>query len=102
VNRAPIIRLERADAQPGGLEDRGRSLEGFRGVHLGHSGVMGENFPEGTSQSDPSAVPRTEQTSPDEEPPRRKDEGQDMGAVGRDDPSDETDAEETPESQQAG
>lgn len=63
---------------------------------------MGENFPEGTSQSDPSAVPRTEQTTPNDEPPRREDEEQALGDVGRDDPEKETDAEDAPESQQAG
>jgi hypothetical protein len=62
---------------------------------------VGENFPEGTSASDPSAVPPLDPESLEEEP-----EGgavdEKRGAVGRDDPSEETDAEEAPESQQAG
>lgn len=63
---------------------------------------MGENFPEGTSQSDPSAVPRTDQTTPQDEPPRRREEDEAISPVRSDDPSDETDAEDAPESQQAG
>ena len=63
---------------------------------------MGENFPEGTSQSDSSAVPRTDQTTPEDESPRRRDEDESLTPGGRDDPSEETDAEEAPESQQAG
>lgn len=63
---------------------------------------MGENFPEGTSASDPGAVPRTEQTTPEEESPRRRDEDQAISRVRRDDPADEADAEDAPESQQAG
>jgi hypothetical protein len=58
---------------------------------------MGENFPEGTSQSDPSAVPRQ-----DDDPRSREDEDKAIGEVGRDEPSTETEAEEAPESQQAG
>jgi hypothetical protein len=63
---------------------------------------MGENFPEGTSASDPSAVPRTEQTTPEEESPRHRDEEDALGTLPRDDPAEETSAEEAPESQQAG
>jgi hypothetical protein len=61
---------------------------------------MSENFPEGTSASDPSAVPRTDR--PEDESPRRRDEQEALGDVGRDDPAEETEAEEAPESQQAG
>jgi hypothetical protein len=63
---------------------------------------MGENFPEGTSQSDPGAVPRTDQTTPEDESPRSRDEGESLTRGGRDDPSEEADAEVAPESQQAG
>ncbi len=62
---------------------------------------MGENFPEGTSASDPSAVPPFDPESLDEKP----DEGaveERRDDIGRDDPSEEIDAEEAPESQQAG
>ncbi len=62
---------------------------------------MGENFPEGTSASDLSAVPPFDPENLKEEP----EEGavdEELGDVGRDDPSEETDAEEAPESQQAG
>ena len=65
---------------------------------------MGENFPEGTSASGPSAVPpfdpETLEEEPEEQSSRQRDE--ELGDVGRDDPSEETDAEEAPESQQAG
>ena len=61
---------------------------------------MGENFPEGTSQSDPSAVPHRDE--PEDESPRRRDEDEPTSSGPRDDPSEETDAEESPESQQAG
>ena len=57
---------------------------------------MGENFPEGTSASDPSAVPPFDPARLEEEP------DEETPDVGRDDPSEETDAEEAPESQQAG
>ena len=57
---------------------------------------MGENFPEGTSASDPSAVPPFDPENLEEEPEEER------ADVGRDDPSEETDAEEAPESQQAG
>ncbi len=57
---------------------------------------MGENFPEGTSASDPSAVPPFDPETLEEEPE------EELADVGRDDPSEETDAEEAPESQQAG
>jgi hypothetical protein len=62
---------------------------------------VGENFPEGTSASDPSAVPPLDPAKLEQEPEEgaRDEEG---GEVGRDDPSEETDAEEAPESQQAG
>lgn len=63
---------------------------------------MGENFPEGTSASDPSAVPRTEQTTPEDESPRPRDEEDALGPVRGGDPADEADAEDAPESQQAG
>lgn len=63
---------------------------------------MGENFPEGTSASDPSAVPRIDRDELDDESSRQRDEEQALGDVGRDDPEDETEAEESPESQQAG
>jgi len=61
----------------------------------GHDSVVGENFPEGTSASDPSAVPPFDPESLEEEP-------EELHDVGRDEPSEETDAEEAPESQQAG
>jgi hypothetical protein len=67
----------------------------------GHDSVVGENFPEGTSASDPSAVPPFDPERLEEEP----EEGtvdEKRADVGRDDPSEETDAEEAPESQQAG
>ena len=63
---------------------------------------MGENFPEGTSASDPSAVPRIDRPDDDDMSPRQRDEEQALGDVGRDDPAEETEAEEAPESQQAG
>ena len=63
---------------------------------------MGENFPEGTSASDPSAVPRIDAPEHEDESPRRRDEEQALGDVGRPDPAEETEAEEAPESQQAG
>jgi len=62
----------------------------------GHDSVVGENFPEGTSASDPSAVPPFDPESLEEEPE------EELHDVGRDEPSEETDAEEAPESQQAG
>jgi len=62
----------------------------------GHDSVVGENFPEGTSASDPSAVPPFDPESLEEEPE------EELPDVGRDEPSEETDAEEAPESQQAG
>ena len=61
---------------------------------------MDENFPEGTSASDPSAVPRISRA--EDESPRRRDEEEALGEVGRDDPAEETEAEEAPGSQQAG
>jgi hypothetical protein len=61
---------------------------------------MSDNFPEGTSASDPSAVPRIDR--PEDESPRQRDEQEALGDVGRDDPAEETEAEEAPESQQAG
>jgi hypothetical protein len=57
---------------------------------------VGENFPEGTSASDPSAVPPFDPENLEEEPE------EELADVGREDPSEETDAEEAPESQQAG
>ena len=63
---------------------------------------MGENFPEGTSASDPSAVPRIDRPERRGHSPRQRDEEQALGDVGRDDPAEETEAEEAPESQQAG
>jgi len=57
---------------------------------------VGENFPEGTSASDPSAVPPFDPESLEEEPDDKR------ADVGRNDPAEETDAEEAPESQQAG
>ena len=63
---------------------------------------MGENFPEGTSASDPSAVPRIDRSEDEDMSPRQADEEQTLGDVGRDDPAEETEAEEAPESQQAG
>jgi len=70
------------------------------GRAAGQGSFLGENFPEGTSQSDPSAVPRRDQ--PEDESPRRQDEEAAISPSGRDDPAEETDAEEAPESQQAG
>ena len=49
---------------------------------------MGENFPEGTSASDPSAVPRIDRDELGDESPRQRDEEQALGDVGRDDPAD--------------
>ncbi len=63
---------------------------------------MGENFPEGTSASDPSSVPRIDQVESEDESPRQRDEEQALDDLGRDDPAEETEAEEAPESQQAG
>jgi hypothetical protein len=62
---------------------------------------MSENFPEGTSASDPTAVPRIDRPE-DVESTRQRDEQDALGDVGRDDPAEETEAEEAPESQQAG
>ena len=61
---------------------------------------MGENFPEGTSLSDPSAVPRRDDPAGLEDPQRR-DEDQEIGSLDRS-PEAEENAEDAPESQQAG
>jgi len=63
---------------------------------------MGENFPEGTSASDPSSVPRSDPSEHEVRSPRQRDEEQALGDVSREDPAEETEAEEAPESQQAG
>jgi hypothetical protein len=64
----------------------------------GKAADMGENFPEGTSESDPSAVPPFDPESLDEAPPRRREEDD---VIGEAEPlSGETD--EEPENQHTG
>jgi hypothetical protein len=62
---------------------------------------MGDNFPEGTSQSDPSSVPPLDPDSLEDRPPRVRDEDEAIGVpetVSEDEPT----TEEEPENQQAG
>jgi hypothetical protein len=61
---------------------------------------VGENFPEGTSQSDLSAVPRRDDPA-DHEDAERREKDQETGSLDRN-PEAEEDAEDAPESQQAG
>ena len=55
---------------------------------------MGENFPEGTSQSDPSAVPPLDREALEDVPPEIRDEDREL--------EDEQAADEEPENQQTG
>jgi hypothetical protein len=61
---------------------------------------LGQNFPEGTSLSDPSAIPRRDDPA-DHEDPQRRDGDPEISSLDRN-PEDEEDAEDAPESQQAG
>ena len=63
----------------------------FSEVADGHASDMGENFPEGTSASDPSAVP-----------PRTHDEDEAIEGSGEPASDDEPTVDEEPESQQTG
>lgn len=60
---------------------------------------MGENFPEGTSQSDPSAVPPLDRKSLEGVPPRVRDEDQAIAESQEHEPGD---VDEEPENQQTG
>ena len=70
----------------------------FRDRKAGHKPEMGENFPEGTSASDPSAVPRRDRENLNETPPRVRDEDD----LTREAEPLSGEADEEPENQQAG
>ncbi len=63
---------------------------------------MGENFPEGTSQSDPSAVPPLDREGLEDGPPRTRDEDQAPGESQDPAATDEPSVDEEPENQQTG
>ena len=103
MHGAPVVGLERTDAEAHGFEKHDGSLgEGFQPGNSGQVSRMGENFPEGTSQSDPSAVPPLDPDSLEEESPRAADEDEAIDSsqetVSEDGPS----TEDETENQQAG
>ena len=103
MHGAPVVGLERTDAEARGFEKHDGSLgEGFQRGTTGTSRAWARTFPEGTSQSDPSAVPPLDPDSLEEESPRAADEDEAIDSsqetVSEDGPS----TEEEPENQQAG